>query len=98
MNKPFLELHAKIVANGRTLFQNNGLCSEYLNDDHLDWNETFKLFIPTEEDLDSLRQQGLSVAYWASEVVDYRDNARYEAYNSLRETIILFCAVINGEI
>jgi hypothetical protein len=100
MSKSFMELHTKIVANGRRLLVANGLCTEYLNDDHLDWNETFQLFFPTKEDEDSLREQGLSIAFWASEVSNSDENLndRYEVYNSLRETIILFCAVIDGEI
>lgn len=105
--KTFLEIHDALI-NNKPLSQwtcdkfgcedvkglNAGLCliefgeSDYIyiyNDYKLLWdNEIFKLFMPEDEEGPS--------TYWAGENDD-----RHE-YNELRQTIILLCAAINGEL
>jgi hypothetical protein len=85
--KQFLDFHKKSTAIGK-LASGSGLCDTFKKD------ETFKLFIPTEEDCDALNKEVRSTYCWASG----NSSCKFYEYTTLRETIVLFCAVIDGEI
>lgn len=103
--KTFLEIHDALI-NNKPLSQwtsdtfgcedvkglNAGLCliefgeSDFIDNDYkilLD-NEIFQLFMPERKDK--------RITYWAGEDEDQH------VYNELRQTIILLCAAINGEL
>lgn len=84
-NNYFLDLHKEWMWNGR--LPDDGLC--YCIDNH---KNIFNLFIPTEDELDVLDNEGLDRDFWASGL-SFSGNVIEccEGYTPLRQTIILFC-------
>ncbi len=60
---------------------------------------TLKLFEPTGDDFRRIHLELLSSIYWGSglSVIDDSEK-RMWSFTHLRQTIILFCAAINGEL
>lgn len=92
----FLDLHDRLCEEGIILwspFRNDftneetGLCLTEFNGKFLDEDPTFQLFIPNEGD---------RYDYWAagSKEPGYQEGT----YTALRQTIVLLCAAINGEL
>lgn len=71
-----------------------GLCNALKSKDTLD------LFLPTDDDIKTLKEEGLSVLYWGSGLsLDNKyDHQRYWVLTPLRQTIVLFMAAINNEL
>lgn len=98
--RPFLQFHNESkktgfmphVSNGAD-YSVSGLCDEYSK------HPTFDLFKPSYEELKAMGYNDISIDYeccfWASG--DPKSD-HSNAYTKLRETIVLFCAVIDGEI
>jgi hypothetical protein len=58
------------------------------------------LFIPTKEDEDVLRREGVSVLFWGSGLPSGHkyDHERWYSFSPLRQTIVLLMAAINNEL
>lgn len=69
-----------------------GLCSMARRDQIS--KELLTLFIPTEEDKKELREEGYSAVYWGGG----DDGSLPYIFTTLRQTIVLFMAAINGEL
>lgn len=96
----FIDFHNKCIADKQ--MQITALCDEF------EYDSTFRLFKPTLQEAmllpnwqdryaDDITEYGpsqYSTMAWAS---GHSDN-RWRQYTKLRETIVLFCAAIEGEI
>ncbi len=97
--RTFIEFHKESKKKGSmpkmTGSRNNvsGLCDEFGG------NSVFELFKPSKKELKEMGYNALSIEYdtcfWASG--DITNRRPYE-YTELRETIVLFCAAIEGEL
>lgn len=102
MEETFLQLHERLLKDGvgyltsKGVYIKSGLCvvdfPSMRND--LDSNETFRLFLPTEQDSEELKKELKETSYFGSESKEERRGE----YTPLRQTIILFCAALNGEL
>lgn len=71
-----------------------GLCNSSIGK-----QKVFKRFIPTRSDLDELFEEEKSITFWATGLSLWHPNSVLQAaFTPLRQTIVLFCAVINDEI
>lgn len=63
-------------------------------------SEHLKLFYPTKEDEDKLREEGKSILYWGADIAPHweYDKIRFHGFTALRQTIVLFMAAIAGEL
>lgn len=55
------------------------------------------LFEPSDKMLESMDWRNLSLGWWASEL-RMDDPKKHYTFTPLRQTIVLFCAAINGEL
>lgn len=105
---PFLNLYHSICNNGR-LINGNGLCYEEIKYDGysslLIYDEIFDMLSPSNKEIN---ENGLS-AYWAydddlspylgSVSAQKEEKSRVETeFTSLRQTVLLLCAAVNGEL
>ena len=86
---PFLDFYYNHLESGE--IPKPGLCDCRLN------KKILGRFIPTDEDEVKLILEDMSVGYWASGLLrcDWR---KHTAFTPLRQTIVLFCAAIKGEL
>lgn len=89
--KTFLDFHNQCIKDGRRT-PKAGVCPSFLGADQ----KLFKLFEPIEDDLLNykINMFGSTPWYWGSG----DEFKRAGEYTDFRETIVLFCAVINGEL
>lgn len=86
----FLELYDRWMRAGT--LPGNGLCFSVPTE----LVYILEIFNPTEIEKDELNRKDLSNAYWASGLK--QDNPKKgQALTPLRQTIILLCAALNGE-
>jgi hypothetical protein len=86
---PFLDLYKKWGKTGK--MTDEGLCFALPKD--LFRSEVFELIEPTEDDDIYLRKRKLPRFYWGRGSFEYGDGD----FTPLRQTIMLFCAALNGE-
>lgn len=77
-------------------YQVDGLCecAEYKLVDA----ELLELFMPTDDDLYKLTEDGYPRMYWGDGMPDDNWLERTDQLTPLRQTIVLFMAAINGEL
>lgn len=100
-----MPLYNKWMASGR--MNASGLCDTKINKIRVPsgrtWPRGFEeiglvdLFEPTGPIFKKMGDKGLSMGWWASELKTDDSNKRY-TFTPLRQTIVLFCAAINGEL
>lgn len=98
----FIDFHNKSMKTGRladhpampkTWDKISGLCDAFDNE-LTTTSETFDLFKPTQEDRDNLYYENLASFAWASG----KSDPQWGVYTPLRQTIVLFCAAIEGQL
>lgn len=94
-NTPILNFYHKTLVEEEGIMNMEGLC--YMLREH-----EIKLFQPTEHDEDILAYENTSQVYWGYGISnndpEYNSFDKYSKFTSLRQTITLFLAAIEGEL
>ena len=86
---PYLDFYKKYY--GKRMPE-DGLCNSLCYDPNVE------LFRPSEKEQRALISIGQSDIYWGSEASAKDVDDRMYTFTPLRQTIVLFCAAINGEL
>lgn len=88
----YLEFHYECLKTGN--LPTNGLC-RCLGESNIE------IMVPTNDDLNRLKEEKLPIGYWGCDNIDWTDNYDYDYltnYTPLRQNIVLFIAAMNGEL